>query len=250
VRGAQNGMFPSLNAVKAEDHAPVKKAPASVVHKEDKQRALKLKNNLNKDKDKKEEVKTSILGAEIIAKSKETRIKFSNYDEKKCVAIHREMCHGDSLKDKYMINYLGKRYGEEMSKVIVNLLRKHFNMFQQVGPNKYGEYIKKWIESNEYQLRQFVFKMFDVHKVPKKEKIVYVGSNKNYNVVEKDRITQESLFTFMKFFENNAQLPNGDNLEPTQILTLKQIESSIFLEIFKKDFNLVSSALIQKVNDR
>ena len=129
--GAPNGMFPSLSNMGGPldaSHGGIKKVmPQNSIGKDEKQRpALKVKNTLNKDKDKKEEVKTSVLGAEIIAKSKQKHIKF-NLDEEGCKAKHREMCNGDSLKDKYMINYLAKRYGEEMSKVIVNQLRKPFN---------------------------------------------------------------------------------------------------------------------------
>lgn len=128
-----------------------------------------------------------------------------------------------------------------------------FNEFVQgITPSDYADKVIAWINKTEYDLRLFAFKIFDVHRDPVTEKIS-----------SKDKITQESLFTFMEFFKKPSvplfsvsrelgSMVTGSKkpLHDTDILTLEQIETDIFFEKFSKDFGKISKALIEKINKK
>ena len=55
------------------------------------------------------------------------------------------------------------------------------------------------------------------------------------------------MFTFMEIFKKNKRIHGGGELKQNELLTIKQTETDVFLEIFKDDFNILSEPITNKV---
>ncbi len=64
-----------------------------------------------------------------------------------------------------------------------------------------------------------------------------------YDTLNCDKLNHRSLFKFMNIVSRRAP---GINLEPTNLLTLSQHESDMFLDIFASDFVKIIGALDAK----
>ena len=90
------------------------------------------------------------------------------------------------------------------------------------------EKIKKFVNSDQAAMRNLAFKVFDIEG--------------------KDRITMDNLFTFMEIFKKSKRVYGAGEVKNDQLLNLEQIETDIFLEVFKDDFIVLSDAICAKAN--
>jgi len=83
---------------------------------------------------------------------------------------------------------------------MVRVLNPTFNDFATgVTQQDFIDKISLFVNRSEYDLRCFAFKIFDVH--------FFDSKNKNpMKVKNMDKITEESLFTFINFFKDKSML--------------------------------------------
>lgn len=64
-----------------------------------------------------------------------------------------------------------------------------------------------------------------------------------YDTCNQHKITEKSLFRFMNVVSRKVP---GVNMTPTELLTLKEHDSDMFLDLFVHDFIKIHEALIEK----
>jgi len=64
-----------------------------------------------------------------------------------------------------------------------------------------------------------------------------------YDTYNQHKITEKSLFRFMNVVSRKVP---GVNMAPTELLTLREHDSDMFLDLFVHDFIKIHEALIEK----
>ena len=133
-------------------------------------------------------------------------------DKKKTEAVFKANI-GGSMKAKELRTWLSKRYQRSLSEILTKILQVLvFDDFvANINAGDFALKIASWINKSEYDLRLFAFKVFDVHR-----------DHVTNQISSKDKITQESLFTFIEFFKKGSMLSGGKKfLEAGEILSLE-----------------------------
>ena len=87
----------------------------------------------------------------------------------------------------------------------------------------YCEKIEKWVNQDENGMKRFVFVCYDT--------------------MDTERITDKGLFKFMNTVSRKVP---GINHTPTELLSLHEHDSDMFLDLFAADFVKITDALHEK----
>ena len=138
------------------------------------------------------------------------------------ICPEKKLRKADQLKQ-----FLAQRYQMKIAEIMTEQLTPRFGGFVNSFPiEEYYAELSKFVNEDD-ELKRFEFKIFDVYK--------------------EDKITEEGLFTFMKFASMRKL---DEDAAPTKILSLHEKEDDIFLDYFQPQYTKILKALVQKKADR
>jgi len=115
----------------------------------------------------------------------------------------------------------------KIAEIMTEQLTPRFGGFvNSYAIEEYYAELSKFVNEDD-ELKRFEFKIFDVYK--------------------EDKITEEGLFTFMKFTSIRKL---DEDAAPSKILSLHEKEDDIFLDYFQPQYTKILKALAQKKADR